>query len=374
LAFAAFGLAAFAGFGLAAADFDFPASAFAEAAPLAAGALAVVADREADGFAVDDLAVAGLAADGLAVAAADLAVVGLAFAVDDFAVDGFAVDFADAVERLAPAARTVRADVAARAVVVLAAPLVLDRAEVLVAGIAVDIALAASVSDLTAVCIALVAVLIACSAVVIVLAEDVAFVAAVFSCAAADVTLVAAEFTDRAVVAAELVVRLAVAGRAALFLAVPALADVRRAVLLADVRRAVLLAAGLAAARVAVFFAAVGDLAELVRLALAVRGRVGFVAAGVVGTDLPPSGSVTGSLIPRSAKFYTSAPLEHHKSPWSGRGDSNSRSLDPQSSALTKLGHVPKLRNLGSPPTLAHPGHHQETRTTSRQSTVAPVR
>lgn len=146
-----------------------------------------------------------------------------------------------------------------------------------------------------------------------VLAEVVAFVAAVFSCAAADVTLVAAVVTVRAVGAVVVVrladvlrlaevVWLAVAGLAALL--VPALADLRAAVPLA---------AGLAVARVVVFFAApaVDDFAELVRLALAVRGRVGFFAAGVVGTDLPPSGSVTGSLIPRSIKFYTLFPLAH---------------------------------------------------------------
>jgi hypothetical protein len=193
----------------------------------------------------------------------------------------------------------VRADVATRAVV-LAAVVVLERAAPVVA---VDIALAASVSDLTAVSIALVATLIACSAVVIVLAEDVAFVAAVFSFAAADVTLVAAEETVRAV-GAVVVVRLAVEGLVALLVPVPALADLRAVVPLA---------AGSAVARVVVFFAApaVDDFAELVRLALAVRGRVGFLAAGVVGTDLPPSGSVTGSLIPRSINFYTSRMLAH---------------------------------------------------------------
>jgi hypothetical protein len=295
---AAFGLAA-AGFGFAPSSFALPASA-AVAVPLdvgclPVGALAFADDRVADRFAA-------------------------AFAVDDFAdaVDGLAA-FARAVF-----ARAARADVFARAVVVLAAPVVLERADVVVEGIAADIALAASVSDLTAVSIDLVAALIACSAVVIVLAEVVAFAAAVFSFAAADVTLVAAEDTDRALVAAVLVVRLAVAVRAALFLAVPAFADVRRAALLA---------AGLAAARVAVSFAApaVAGLAELVRLALAVRGRVGFVAAGVVGTDLPPSGSVTGSLIPRSISFYTSAVLTHQPQ----------KALAPQHLGLARPGRSP---------------------------------
>jgi hypothetical protein len=321
LALAAFGLPALACFGLAAAGFDFAPSAFAlpasaTAAVVLVGSLAFAEDLAADGFAaafaVEDLAVAGLAADVLAVAADDLDVDGFAraadgfavdgFAVDDFAVDDFAVDdFAVVVDGLAAFARTVRADVAARAAVVLAPPVVLERAELAGEGIAADIALAASVSDLTAVSIDLVAALIACSAVVIVLADVVAFVAAVFSFAAADVTLVAAVETDRAFVAV-LAVRLAVAVRAVLLLAAPAFADVRLAVPLA---------AGLAAARVVFFFAvlAAGDLAELVRLALAVRGRAGFVAAGDVGTDLPPSGSVTGSLIPRRIKFYTSSLL-----------------------------------------------------------------
>ena len=307
---AAFGLAALAalaGFGLAAADADFASSAFAVAdlapeledlavnafavAPDAFAALAPLAeDLPAEGFALAD------AVEGLAVPVDVLLVAGFAVAAEDLVVLAV-VDFA--VEDFAPAGRTVRADVATRAVV-RAAVVVPERAAL---AVAVDIALAASVSDLTAVSIALVAALIACSAVVIVLAEDVAFVAAVFSFAAADVTRVAAEDTFRAV-GAVVVVRLAVAVLAALLLLVPALADLRAVVPLA---------AGLAVARVVVFFAApaVDDLAELVRLALAVRGRVGFLAAGVVGTDLPPSGSVTGSLIPRSTKFYTSRTLAH---------------------------------------------------------------
>jgi len=319
-----------AGFAFAAEDEDFVVDVFAAEA-LAVDGFAVDdlagEDLAAEDFAVDDFAVEDLVApDALAVPA--FAVAGFAagdFVVGVFAVEALAVD-GFAVEDFASAGRTVRADVAARATL-LAAVVALDRAALVVDGIAEDIALAASVNDLTAVSIALVAVLIACSAVVMVLAEDVAFVAAVFSCAAADVTLVAAVETVRAdapvvvVRLAELVrlagfvrladvvlladvVRRAVAGRAALLVPVLALAD-RRAV--------VLLAAGLAVARVVVFFAAlaVDDLAELVRLALAVRGRVGFFAAGVVGTDLPPSGSVTGGLIPRSTKFYTSFPLAH---------------------------------------------------------------
>jgi hypothetical protein len=74
---------------------------------------------------------------------------------------------------------------------------VADRAPAAPAGIAVDMALAASVSDLTAASIALVAALTDCRAVVIVLAEDVACAAAVFSFAAAFVTRVAAEDTVR---------------------------------------------------------------------------------------------------------------------------------------------------------------------------------
>jgi hypothetical protein len=334
-ALAAFGLAAVASLAVAVAAFGVAAFAFA-AEDFVVDVFAAEA-RAVDGFAVEDLAVEDLAAEDLAVedfavedlvapdalAVPDFAVAGLAaedFVVDVFAVEALAVD-GFAVEDFAPAGRTVRADVAARATL-LAAVVALDRAALVVDGIAEDIALAASVSDLTAVSIALVAVLIACSAVVMVLAEDVAFVAAVFSCAAADVTLVAAVETVRgdglvAVVRlADLVrlsgfapladaVRRAVAGRAALLVPVLALADRRAFVLL--------LAAGLAVARVVVCFAAlaVDDLAELVRPALAVRGRVGFFAAGVVGTDLPPSGSVTGSLIPRSTKFYTSFPLAH---------------------------------------------------------------
>jgi hypothetical protein len=64
-----------------------------------------------------------------------------------------------------------------------------------VAAVAVDIALAASVSDFTADSIALVAVLIDCRAVVIVRADVVALLAAEFSLVAADVTFVAAAET-----------------------------------------------------------------------------------------------------------------------------------------------------------------------------------
>jgi aryl-alcohol dehydrogenase-like predicted oxidoreductase len=68
-------------------------------------------------------------------------------------------------------------------------------------GLAEDIALAASVSDLLAVVMALVAAFIACIAVDIVLAEDVALVAAAVIFVAAAVTLVAADETVRAAVA-----------------------------------------------------------------------------------------------------------------------------------------------------------------------------
>jgi hypothetical protein len=153
----------------------------------------------------------------------------------------------------------------------------------------------------------LVAALIACSAVVIVLADEVACVAAVFSFAAAAVTLVAAVETARDVGVALVAVPLVVVGRAALLAAVP---------VVADARPAVAPAAGFAAARVAVFLTVLAaGLAEFVRLALAVRGRVGFLAAAVVGTDLPPSGSVTGSLIPRCVKFYTWNPLDTPATP-----------------------------------------------------------
>jgi hypothetical protein len=125
-----------------------------------------------------------------------------------------------------------------------------------VAGIAVDMALAASDSDFTAVSIALVALLMARSAVVSVLAESVAWAAAVFSLAAAAVTLVAAAETALGVAAG----------------AAPDVAEVPRA-------------AGLAAG------ARVPD----------VRGPV--------GTDLPPSRSVTG-VIPHDVMLYTWQP-EH---------------------------------------------------------------
>jgi len=69
------------------------------------------------------------------------------------------------------------------------------------AGLAEDIALAASVSDLLAVVMALVAAFIACIAVDIVLADDVALVAAAVIFVAAAVTLVAADETVRAAVA-----------------------------------------------------------------------------------------------------------------------------------------------------------------------------
>ncbi len=291
-------------------------------------------------FPVEALAAEDLAADPLPLAVDALPAVGLALPVDAFAlpvdafalpvaglalpvaglalpVDAFALPvdaFALAAFAFALAARPVAgfADAAEDLAVLAVGDFPVEEA-VVDDGIAEDIALAASVSDLTAVSIALVATLIACSAVVIVLAEDVAFVAAVFSFAAADVTLVAADETVRGVGAA-VVVRLAVAGRPVLpVLPVLPVVLVPAVPALADLRAVVPLAAGLAVARVVVFFAApaVDDFAELVRLALAVRGRVGFLAAGVVGTDLPPSGSVTGSLIPRSIWFYTSHRLAH---------------------------------------------------------------
>jgi hypothetical protein len=153
-------------------------------------------------------------------------------------------------------------------------------------------AMAASVSDLTADSIALLALLIACNAVVIVLADDVAWVAAVFSLDAAVVTLAAAADTARGVAVAGAervaVVRLE-AGRAAV-----ARADAGRLSAVADpaVARLDALAAGFAAA----FLAGVAAFAVLA-----------FAAPGLpvsVGTDLSPrSGSDTGTLIPRPADF-----------------------------------------------------------------------
>ncbi|HUN37356.1 MAG TPA: hypothetical protein VMU95_35600 [Trebonia sp.] len=159
-----------------------------------------------------------------------------------------------------------------------------------VAAVAVDIALAASVSDLTADSMALVAVLIDCKAVVMVRADVVALLAAVFSFVAAFVTLVAAADTCRGVEADVAVLRLVavrlVLGR-----------------LLVE-----LLAVRLLVVRPADDFVpvAVPDLAELglAPLPLAVVDLVvaRFAVAG--GTDPSPrSRSDTGSLIPHAGSF-----------------------------------------------------------------------
>jgi hypothetical protein len=137
------------------------------------------------------------------------------------------------------------------------------------AGLAVDIALAAAVSDFVAAVIALVAVFIACKAVDIVLAEVVAFVAAAVILVAAFVTLVAADETVRAALAADGAV-LAVDR-----VVPPAVVLLRLDVLLAD------LVFGLLAVR---------------------RAAVRVVVRA--GTDLPPSRSITES--------YSTAGIDLH--------------------------------------------------------------
>jgi MFS-type transporter involved in bile tolerance (Atg22 family) len=107
----------------------------------------------------------------------------------------------------------------------------------------------------------------------------------VFSFAAAVVTLAAADETDRAVAAPA---------------AVPVAAVVRRAVRVPVARAP---AARAPVARVPVARLAVaGDPAVLAAFAC---WRAGFVAAVSVGTEVPPSRSVTGNLIPHDAMFYT---------------------------------------------------------------------
>jgi hypothetical protein len=138
------------------------------------------------------------------------------------------------------------------------------------AGLAVDIALAAAVSDFVAAVIALVAVFIACKAVDIVLAEVVAFVAAAVILVAAFVTLVAADETVRAALAA-----VGASLDAVDRVVPPAVALVRLDVLLAD------LVLGLLAVR---------------------RAAVRVVVRA--GTDLPPSRSITES--------YSTARIDLH--------------------------------------------------------------
>lgn len=166
-------------------------------------------------------------------------------------------------------------------------------------GLADDIALAASVSDLLAVVMALVAAFIAAMAVDIVLADEVALVAAAVILVAAAVTLVAADETVRAAVAGVCVALAADALRAE----VPdALRDVPRDVALRAVLAAVerVCVAGRLAER--------RDVLLLVDLVRAPPERVLRVAVRVVvraGTDLPPV------LINYGVLFHTSQRFTH---------------------------------------------------------------
>ena len=62
-------------------------------------------------------------------------------------------------------------------------------------------------------------------------------------------------------------------------------------------------------------------------------------------------------------------PARNAQTSWSGRPDLNRRSLHPQCSALTKLGHVPS-RSAARTPTLAQRLTTHET--TAEQPDVAP--
>lgn len=143
--------------------------------------------------------------------------------------------------------------------------LVLDFGAAAGIALAVDIVLAAAVSDFAAVVMAFVAVFIACMAVDIVLAEDVALVAAAVILLAADVTLVAADDTVRAATCAD----------GELLLAVVRLALV-----------AVVLVVALFFGRLAARFGAL-PLVDRVR-ALAGLRRAAVRAVVRAGTDLPP--------------------------------------------------------------------------------------
>jgi hypothetical protein len=189
-----------------------------------------------------------------------VAVAGLATRADPavlavLAADDLAAELAGLAVRLVLAAV-----VLAAVVLALAVPAGLAEERDLVAtdfvatagvALAVDIVLAAAVSDFAAVVMAFVAVFIACMAVDIVLAEVVALVAAAVILVAADVTLVAADETVRAATAGDgpvllAVVRLALVtlvlvvalffGRLAVRLGALPLVDRVRA--LAEVRRA----------------------------------------------------------------------------------------------------------------------------------------
>lgn len=186
------------------------------------------------------------------------------------AVD-LAADFAGlAVRRaLAPVVRALAVVVRALAVSAGLAEdrdlLALDFAAAAGIALAVDIVLAAAVSDFAAVVMAFVAVFIACMAVDIVLAEDVALVAAAVILLAADVTLVAADETVRAATCADGVLLLAV---------------VRLALVV------VVLVVALFFGRLAVRLGAL-PLVDRVRALAGVR-RAALRAVVRAGTDLPP--------------------------------------------------------------------------------------
>lgn len=186
------------------------------------------------------------------------------------AVD-LAADFAGlAVRRaLAPVVRALAVVVRALAVPAGLAEdrdlLALDFAAAAGIALAVDIVLAAAVSDFAAVVMAFVAVFIACMAVDIVLAEDVALVAAAVILLAADVTLVAADETVRAATCVDGVLLLAV---------------VRLALVV------VVLVVALFFGRLAVRLGAL-PLVDRVRALAGVR-RAALRAVVRAGTDLPP--------------------------------------------------------------------------------------
>lgn len=184
---------------------------------------------------------------------------------------GLAADFAGlAVRRaLAPVVRALAVVVRALAVPAGLAEdrdlLALDFGAAAGIALAVDIVLAAAVSDFAAVVMAFVAVFIACMAVDIVLAEDVALVAAAVILLAADVTLVAADETVRAATCADGVLLLAV---------------VRLALVV------VVLVVALFFGRLAVRLGAL-PLVDRVRALAGVR-RAAVRAVVRAGTDLPP--------------------------------------------------------------------------------------
>ena len=186
------------------------------------------------------------------------------------AVD-LAADFAGlAVRRaLAPVVRALAVVVRALAVPAGLAEdrdlLALDFGAAAGIALAVDIVLAAVVSDFAAVVMAFVAVFIACMAVDIVLAEDVALVAAAVILLAADVTLVAADETVRAATCVDDVLLLAV---------------VRLALVV------VVLVVALFFGRLAVRLGAL-PLVDRVRALAGVR-RAAVRAVVRAGTDLPP--------------------------------------------------------------------------------------